>query len=140
MAATRITSAALAAARMSTVHEQYVLTNTNFFVEMVQNDFFSDPKVGISKLAVYADNAEQLLKDASREMQDFIKEKFENDETLLTAHAARMRSAGANILLLKQGVVPALKIDHDNPKFRAIGLQIFGYIRAEIEATKNFIM
>lgn len=136
MAATRD----LAAARMSAVHEQHVLTNAGIFFEMNQSDFFQDPKQGITQLDNYANNAKQLLKDASREMQDFIKKKFENDETLLTKHAARMRTAGANILLLKQGVVPALKIDQDNPKFRMIGLQIFGYVRAEIEATANLII
>lgn len=140
MSATQITSAALAAARHSDVHEQYVLTNTNLFFEMVHDEFFNDPKQGIEQLETYANHAKQLLNDASREMQDFIKEKFENDTDLLTKHADRMRTAGANVLLLRDGLVPALKVDKDNPKFRALALQTFGYIRAEVEATKNIII
>ena len=134
------TAADLIAARRSHAHEQHVLTNANLFVEMTQHGYWKDSRNTIAELDAYASAAHAQLKDASREMQAFIKSKFNNDEDLLTKHADRMRTAGANIILLKDGLVPALKVDPTNPKFRILALQIFGYLRAEIEATKHLMM
>ncbi len=128
------------AARRSVNHEKHVITNTNLFVEMTQGDFWHNFDKAIAQLEAFANSAQAQLEDASRGMHSFIKQKFSNDQDLLTNHAARMRTAGANVRFLKDGCVPALKLDRDNPKFRLLALQAFGYLRAEIEATKHLIV
>ena len=130
----------LATARRSVAHETHVLSTTSVFISETQGDFWKNFNKAIAQVENFANSAEDRLLNASREMHMFIKRKFDNDQDLLTKHAARMRTAGANVRFLKDGCIPALKIDRDNPKFRHLALESFAYIRAEIEATENLIL
>lgn len=129
----------LRTAQASTAFERHVLHGATMLVSVYGDDLWSNPQAAIKEIETYADAAKDLLAKASKETQDFIKQRFDNDEDLLTKHAARVRTAGGNIAFLK-GTVEGLKIDPDNPKFRKLSVEAYGYIRASIEAFNNLII
>ena len=64
---------------------------------------------------------------------------IKGDVQHLTDHAARMRAIAARIVLLRDGYVPALKIDQKNNAMRDSALQIMAYLMAQFEALDNGI-
>ncbi len=130
----------LAAAQRSDAHDRHVVAHTNMFIEVTEETFWTKPDQIRDQLQGYAVQAQELLRDAGQRMQERIRTEFDNDEDLLTRHAARMRTAAANVVLLRFGLLPALKLDPDNPKLRTLALHTFAFLNAEIEATRFAIL
>ena len=102
----------------------YVAQNTAIWIQVMENE------LTVEELDAFANGAEQTAHEKSREMQKLIKD----DANWLTSHAACMRTTSAKIVLLRDGLVPALKIDKDNPRLRLEAVAAMGYIRADFEA------
>lgn len=62
------------------------------------------------------------------------------DDIALTDHASHMRTVGANLLMLKGGLIPALKIDKDNQKIRQIAGQAMAFVKAEYDFMHNELL
>lgn len=115
-------SAKAATAPMSRI--DYVALNTKLWVEMTLDVLSMDD------LETFAKNAETRAHEKSRAMTAELKDDIES----LTTHAAYMRTLSAKIVLLRDGLIPALKIDKDNPILRRDAVAAMGWIRADFEA------
>ncbi|OGG55248.1 hypothetical protein A3D62_01540 [Candidatus Kaiserbacteria bacterium RIFCSPHIGHO2_02_FULL_49_11] len=114
---------------MATNRIAYVARSASAFAAMMLNN------LTIEELEAFANHAEVTAHEKSREMT----EALGDDEMALTSHAAHMRSLAAKIVLLRDGLVPALKIDKDNSSLRNDAVRAMGYIRAEFEAMTFFV-
>lgn len=105
----------------------YVSVNTRLWISLTHK------VLKIEEIERFAATAEEIAHERSRELTDFIKEQG-GDLEWLTDHAACMRTLSAKIVLLRGGLVPALKIDKDNPVLRMDAVGAMGYIRSDLEA------
>lgn len=87
-------------------------------------------KLSIEHVETFAKTAEKLAHDRSREYTQGIKD----DEMALTEHAALMRTTSAKIVLLRDGIVPAWKIDKESPNLRQLAVETMGWIHADCQA------
>ncbi len=102
----------------------YVAQNTKVWLSVMENE------ISIEELEVFAKGAEETAHEKSREMTEHIKD----DVDWLTDHANLMRTLSAKIVLLRDGLIPALKIDSDNRLLRIDAVGAMGWIRADFEA------
>lgn len=107
----------------------YVQQATDIFVQTVGSELTLDD------IEAYAKGAEEALREASREMTEHLRD----DEGALTSHANHLRKAIAKVVLLRDGLVPSLKIDKEAAHYHEMAVQSMGFIRAEIEAMKAFM-
>jgi hypothetical protein len=91
--------------------------------------------ITFEQLKGFADNAEAICQ---KEEKGYLRY-FGGNERALINHAAHMRTVAAKIVLLRDGLVPALEIDRNNPVLRFEALRNMAYIRAESEAMKCFL-
>ena len=103
---------------------QYVAMSANLFLVAMAG------VLTIEDLEDFSNAAEANVEEKDREMFDYIKD----DLTALTNHASSMRTVVAKIVLLREGLIPALKIDRNNLVLRLQAVQAMGFIRAECEA------
>jgi hypothetical protein len=108
---------------------QFVADTSTLFVQAMHST------ITFQQLKEFADNAEELCQEEEPEYLRYLK----NDEQALTNHASHMRTVVAKIVLLRDGLVPALEIDRNNPVLRLEALRNMAYIRAETEAMKCFL-
>lgn len=94
---------------------------------------------GMAGVAVFVAAIETTFKELDHETTGRIRDD-KLGEAVLVRHAARMRTIGANIVLLRDGVVPALKIDSDNPKLRSVLLNCKALLWAEQQVMKMGIL
>lgn len=106
----------------------YVVENSSQFVATMLG------RVPFEQMERFAAEADQLAHRQSRGMTH----EFRSDESILTDHAARMKTLAATIRLLRDGLVPALRIDRDNPALWMQAVEAMGYIRADCEAMMCF--
>ncbi|HUD02582.1 MAG TPA: hypothetical protein VMR46_00990 [Candidatus Paceibacterota bacterium] len=88
------------------------------------------PSLTIEMMEKFANSAEKVAHEKSREMS----EHFKDDEMALTRHADHMRTVAAKIKLLRDGLVPALKIDRNSHVLRLQAVQAMTFVTAEFEA------
>ena len=103
---------------------QYVAMSANIFSMAAASE------LTLKDLEEFANGAEETASERDREVTEYLID----DEHALTNHAAHIRTLVAKIVFLRDGLVPALKIDWHNPTFRMLAVQSMGYIRAEFEA------
>lgn len=113
--------------------DDHILLNTKIWVEMTIDE------LTIEQIEEFAQGAEEHAHTASHEMTKFINEKHSDDRDWLTSHADHVRRLSAKIVLLRDGLVPALKIDKENPVLRLEAVRTMGYIRADIEAMECYM-
>ncbi len=82
----------------------------------------------------FAKTAEEAAHIKGRQFVQFLKSEQDSTESALTEHAAHMRTLAAQIILLRDGFVPALKVDKDSHPMMIQAVSIMGFIRAEFEA------
>ena len=116
-------SAATFADRAEHVHKV-----ARVYATTLQREIFG-PK-GIELLEDFAKKAEDLAHTKSRELQAHLSKAGRD----LTNHAAHMRSVAAHIVLLRDGLVPAIKIDKDNEMHRANALASMTFLLAQFQA------
>ncbi len=75
------------------------------------------------------DKLDRVIHLQDQEMTQVLKDNLE----ALTTHASHMRTVAANLLLLKGGVLPALKIDSQNPMLRDLASKSMAFIQAEYQ-------
>lgn len=103
---------------------QYVVVSTDLFMEALAN------KLSLKDLEEFANGAEKMVREMDHEMTEYLM----GDEDALTNHAVHVRILAGKIVLLRDGLVPALRIDQNNPVIRMFAIRSMGYIRAECEA------
>ncbi len=103
---------------------QYVANSSSIFV-MAAADALT-----LKDFESFANGAEETAHERDREMTEYL---IGNKHALIN-HAAHMRTLAAKIVFLREGLIPVLKIDWNNPTFRMLAIQSMGYIRAEFEA------
>lgn len=86
---------------------------------------------GLNHLEGFAAGMEAQAHEASREMTKLVKD----DEDLLTAHADRMRTVSARMVLFK-GYIAALRINPESTALRLEALATWAYLRASFEAMR----
>lgn len=84
---------------------------------------------GIEELESFANRAEPAAHALSRELTN----KLKDDEYALARHADHMRSMAANILLLRDGYVPALRVDRENLVMRLRALEVMANVYAHFQ-------
>lgn len=94
-------------------------------------------EVTSADLERFAKEAEEVAHGQSREMTDYLKAE---NVGALTTHAAHVRTLSAHIILLRDGLVPALRIDSDNPTIRNQAVSVMFYIKAEFDAMTLLII
>lgn len=102
----------------------YVAQATDIWIRTMEN------MLSIANLEAFAKNAEAVAHEKSREYTKHCK----RDEMLLTSHADMMRKTSAKIVLLRDGLIPALKIDRDNVQLRMDAVSAMGWIHADFVA------
>ena len=107
----------------------FVANSSGHFVDALHS------VITFEQLKEFADNAEAICQKEEGEYLRYLA----GDEQALTNHAANMRTVAGKIILLRDGLVPALEIDRNNPVLRREALRNMAYIRAESEAMKCFL-
>ena len=110
---------------------KFVQDRQRFYLEGIGGE------ITFHDLAEFSAAAEEMAHESSREMTDYVKDKGTD---ALTTHAAHVRTLSANIVLLRDGLVPALRIDAGNPVLRKQAVSIFCYIKSEFDAMKLFVL
>ena len=82
----------------------------------------------------FAKTAEEAAHIKGRKFVEFLKSEQDLTEKTLTDHAAHMRTLAAQIILLRDGFIPALRVDKDSQAMMIQAVSIMGFIRAEFEA------
>lgn len=82
----------------------------------------------------FAKHAESRARALSREYSRV----FVGNEAVLTKHANHSRTISANILLLRDGYVPAIKIDLDNTRMRTEACRIMAYLYIQFQAMESY--
>lgn len=108
---------------------EFVATGSRLFLESMIN------KITFEGLKEFADGAEALASERSHEMDEYLA----GDMDALTNHAAYVRTLAGKIVLLRDGLVPALEIDRNNLVLRIQAISAMSYIRAECEAMFCFL-
>ncbi len=103
---------------------QFVVSASHAFFVTMQG------AMGLSEIEDFAQKVEARAHAAS---QNATKE-IGGDERRLTDHAANMRSISAHIIFLRDGCVPALKIDKESPTIRSHAISAVAYIHASLQA------
>jgi hypothetical protein len=109
--------------------------------EFVRGQVLMFTQYAIAELSIdhfrnFAQSCEKLAHHASRIMTAHLGD----DVNALTDHAARVRTLSAHVVLLRDGLVPALEIDWDNQNLRQQAAYSMGLIRAECAAMENIIV
>jgi hypothetical protein len=107
----------------------FVVNSSGHFVDALQS------AITFEQLKEFADNAEAICQAEEGEYLRY----FGSNEQALINHATHMRTVAGKIVLLRDGLVPALEIDRNNPVLRLEALRNMAYIRAESEAMKSFL-
>mgnify|MGYP001578486279 CR=1 FL=1 len=94
-------------------------------------------KLTLQDLTDFANNAETHALEAEKEMVEYFC--GNNNEWDLHVHAGHMRTVAAKIILLRNGLIPALNVDRNNPILWMQAVHAMGYIDAEIKATECFM-
>ena len=103
---------------------QFVITQASEFVRIISNT------LGLEQLTKFANNAEETATALDIEMCKYLI----NDNDNLVRHAIHMQTLGAKIILLRNGIIPALEINSENITLRILAIQSMGYIWAEFKA------
>jgi hypothetical protein len=107
----------------------FVINSSAHFVEALHSE------ITFEQLKDFADSAEVICQNEEPEYLRY----FSDNEQALVNHASHMRTVAGKIILLRDGLVPALEIDRGNPVLRREALRNMAYIRAEAEAMKCFL-
>ena len=107
-----------------TSRAEYVSQSSHLFCVALMNE------ISVEDLKDFVSGAEEIAHERDRE----VTAQFKGDLEALTNHAAHMRTVAAKIIHLRDGLVPALEIDRNNPVLRGLAVQSMGYLRAEFEA------
>lgn len=121
--------------------EQFVLTNTQLFSEMM-TDVFLGPD-GVNALAGFAETIQDRTRKAGREFTAFVNDKFKDDahrrEHELTRLADMSRSMFKRITELKEDVAK-LKANGNDRQRRLKAGTTMGYLRSQCEAIENLML
>ncbi len=107
----------------------FVVNSSGHFVDTFQS------AITFEDLRDFADNAEAICREEEGQYLRY----FADNEQALINHAAHMRTVAGKVVLLRDGLIPALEIDRDNSVLRLEALRNMAYIRAEAEAMKCFL-
>jgi hypothetical protein len=119
------------ALKESPSRDQIVTEQTKSFAQLMQDEF-SGP-TGIERLELFAKDAERIAHKHSKDATAAVKD----DEDRLTRHADYMRTVSAHIVLLRDGLVPALKIYPESPTFRTQAIWTLSFIKAHFFAMET---
>ena len=111
--------------------DQIVKEQTKFFMETMKDEF--EGREGLARLEAFAQDADRIAHLHSQEATAVVKD----DEDRLTRHADYMRNVSAHIVLLRDGLVPALKIYPDSPTMRLQAVGVMAFIKAHFFAMES---
>lgn len=118
------------ASRSGISRARFVLEASQVFVTAM------GPTLKLADLENFAQKVEARAHAASAQAT---RELMAGTEGQLTEHAANVRSISAHIMLLKNGCVPALKIDKDSPTIFIMAVEAMAYLNSSLQAMENGI-